>query len=265
MGMIRNHDWKELSKEFSEAPFPSICIDGFLEDGEAEKIAQSYPGFADAQKFGLEFAKVNERGKVQITDDAYFPEPVGQLAETLASPKFLKDLETLSGISDLIWDPEFGGGGMHLTRTRGHLDVHVDFNYSEELQLHRRINLLLYLNEDWQDEWGGNLELWNKDVKNCFASILPLINRCVIFATSDRSYHGVQSVTGPENLTRNSFAVYYYTAQPPEGWTGEKHSTIFRARPEEKLKKYILMPSETIQENEFFQKLNRLKNRLLHK
>ncbi len=127
---------------------------------------------------------------------------------------------------------------------RGHLDVHVDFNYLEERQLHRRLNILIYFNKDWDPEWGGNIELWDKDVKVCHQSFSPIFNRCVVFATSEHSYHGVTAVRCPEDRTRRSFAAYYYTKEAPPHWDGAVHSTNFKARPDEVLKGHVLMPLE---------------------
>ena len=133
-----------------------------------------------------------------------------------------------------------------MTGPGGRLDVHVDFNYLKERALHRRLNLLLYLNPNWPEEWGGQFQLWDKDVKNCEATFAPIFNRCVIFETSEISYHGVVPVSIRAKAPRKSFAAYYYTQEAPAHWTGEEHSTIFVARPEERYKKYLAMPADKI-------------------
>ena len=76
-------------------------------------------------------------------------------------------LEQLTGISGLIPDPHFWGGGLHQIERGGHLKVHSDFNWHEELLLDRRLNMIVYLNEDWDPEWGGGLELWDRDMTAC--------------------------------------------------------------------------------------------------
>jgi len=258
MAIINTHDWAQLRKSFASNPFPSICIDGFLSSDIASAISQSYPKFNHAQDVGLEFKKVNEKKKVQITDPDNFPGPVADLVAALSSKEFITNLEEVSGISGLIWDNNFVGGGMHLTGNAGHLDVHVDFNFEENTKLYRRLNLLIYLNQNWEDSWGGHLELWDEQVKDCFMRAAPVLNRCVIFATSDKSYHGVTAVQCPSDITRNSFAVYYYTKIPPDDWVGDKHSTIFKARPDEKLKKYLLMPAEKLALSKTAQRSKRL-------
>ena len=118
-------------------------------------------------------------------------------------------------IPNLLADPELVGGGMHQTGPRGHLDVHIDFNFIPERSLHRRLNILVYFNKDWKREWGGEIELWDEHVKTCVHSFSPLFNRCVVFETNEVSYHGVTAVKCPEDRSRKSFAAYYYTKEAP--------------------------------------------------
>jgi hypothetical protein len=128
----------------------------------------------------------------------------------------------------------------------------------EERQWHRRLNLLLYLNPKWEDAWGGQIELWDEDVKHCEASFSPVFNRCVVFETNEISYHGVIPVSPNAPVPRRSFATYYYTKEAPAHWTGVSHSTIFKARPDEKVKGLVMMPAEAAR-NATFAGLDRLK------
>src|SRR5262249_24353524 len=196
--------------------------------------------------------------KVQITDAALFPEPVARLNDALASPEFLADLSYITGIPHLLADPELVGGGIHVTGPGGRLDVHVDFNYIKGRNLHRRLNLLLYLIPRGDERWGGQIHLWDKDVTACEAAFAPALNRCIIFETSDISFHGVTPVTSAAPFPRQSFATYYYTREAPRHWRGVSHSTIFKARPEEKLRGYVLMPVEVLRRR-FSQSLHRIK------
>lgn len=246
MNIINDHDWEDLGRKFKSAkPFPSICIDNFLVPEFADKLAASYPQYDDARPLGREFSSLNENLKIQITEPEKFPEAVISLSAALAEDDFLQKLSGLSGINNLVWDPAFSGGGMHLTKSSGLLDVHVDFNFEEELDLYRRLNILIYLNPVWKKEWGGDVELWDKEVKNCIHSFEPIHNRCVLFATSDYSFHGVKSVQTPDGVSRNSFAAYFYSAEAGDNAGepyGGNHTTIFKARPEERVKKYWSMP-----------------------
>jgi hypothetical protein len=233
----------------SAQPFPHFCIDNFLDPAFAERVHDAFPSFDDAQKIGRTFKAVNEKQKVQVTDAAKFAEPIAELNRVLASPEFCETLSHVFDIPDLLPDDQLVGGGIHQTGPRGLLDVHVDFNYIADRQLHRRLNILIYFNKDWDPDWGGNVELWDRDVKVCHVSLSPVFNRCVVFATSDISYHGVTAVKCPEGRARRSFAAYYYTKAAPAGWDGQSHSTIFKARPNEVLKGNVLMPLEKARRN----------------
>jgi Rps23 Pro-64 3,4-dihydroxylase Tpa1-like proline 4-hydroxylase len=243
--LIRPIDRDDLRRQVQQArPFPFFAIDNFLDEAFAERVLAAFPSFEEAARMGRMFSAVNEKKKIQVTDARQFPEPIAELNRVLAAPDFCQLLSDVFAIPDLLSDEELVGGGIHETGPRGHLDVHVDFNYIEERQLHRRLNILVYFNKGWKPEWGGNIELWDKDVKVCHHSFSPIFNRCVVFATSEISYHGVTAVRCPEDQTRKSFAAYYYTKEAPASWDGSVHSTSFKARPDEILKGNVLMPLE---------------------
>ena len=245
MELINNIDIEELTLKIKDSkPFPHFCIDDFLEAEFANDIYQSFPSYLEAQQMGRNFSAVNEKKKIQITDANKFPEAILRLHHLLASPEFISMLEKITGISHLMADPDLIGGGIHETNSGGHLDVHIDFNFIPQKQWHRRLNLLIYFNKDWKEEYGGYLDIWDKDVKQCYGSFAPIFNRACGFATSEISFHGVTPVKCPLGQMRQSFAVYYYTKEVPEGWNGGVHSTVFKARPDEWLKGNILMPVE---------------------
>ena len=128
----------------------------------------------------------------------------------------------------LIPDPYLIGGGLHELRNDGYLNIHADFNLHPSMKLDRRLNILIYLNKNWLENYGGDLELWNKNMTKCEKKITPIFNKTVIFSTTDFSYHGNPNrVNHPTNLSRKSIAMYYYTAS-----TGrEKHKIIFPQDP----------------------------------
>jgi len=243
--MINPLDRDALRQKFQNAsPYPHMVIENFLDPAFAKELSTSYPTFDDALKQGFSFNFVNEQRKVQISDSKKFPEPLRRLNDAISSPQFRADLEYITGIKNLLADEALNGGGMHLTGPGGRLDVHVDFNRIEDRKLFRRLNILIYLNPEWKPEWGGQIELWDKEVKVCHASCVPQLNRCLIFETSDHSYHGVRPITSPPEIARQSFAAYYYTTEAPANWDGKSHSTIFRARPDEKFRGLVSMPVE---------------------
>jgi hypothetical protein len=245
--MINPIDREELRRQVRSAvPFPYCVTDNFLAGDFADRVLAAFPSYRDAAIIGREFRTVNERKKVQICDPALFPAPVAELNRLLAAPEFLDLLSYAFDMPHLLADSELIGGGMHVTGPRGRLDVHVDFNTITDRQLHRRLNILVYLNKNWNPQWGGNLELWDKDMKTCVQSFSPDFNRCVVFETNEISYHGVTAVKCPQDCERRSFAAYYYTEEPPPHWTGKSHGTIFRGRPDERLKANVLMPLENM-------------------
>ncbi len=247
MSLINPLNLEALRRQWSSArPYPHVIIEDFLEPAAADRIAGAYPTFDQARKDGFAFNAVNEQRKVQVTDSAKFPEPVRALNDAISSGGFRSDLEKITGIPGLLADEQLAGGGMHLTGSGGRLDVHVDFNRIEDRGLFRRLNILVYLNPVWKEEWGGHIELWDREVKTCLQRCVPALNRCLIFETSDSSYHGVAPITAPQGMVRQSFAGYYYTREAPANWNGQTHSTIFKARPDERLRRFVSMPAERL-------------------
>ena len=245
--LLNKIDFDLLKHQMANAPaFPHYHINNFLDESFANEIHDSFPSYEEARKIGHEFSAVNEKRKTQITDSTKFPSAFLRLSQLLASDSFVKAISHMSGIQNLVPDPKLTGGGIHETNHCGHLDVHFDFNFDEERGLHRRLNLLVYFNKDWKEEYGGYLDLWDKDVKNCVGKFAPTFNCVAGFATGNSSWHGVTPVTCPTNVMRKSFAVYYYSKEPPTDWDGVKHSTIFRARPDEYWKGNVSMPAENL-------------------
>jgi hypothetical protein len=180
-------------------------------------------------------------------DNPGFPDAARDLLFALNSYEMIDFLESITGINGLLPDPHFHGAGLQQTKTGGKLGVHVDFNWHDKLQLDRRLNVLIYLNQDWQEEWGGYLELWSADMSEAVEKILPLFNRCVIFATSDISYHGLPDpVRCPESESRKQINHYYYSSGRDDRAQGiAPHWTKHRKRPSNILDS-ILRPLEKV-------------------
>ena len=244
--LIQPFDRTAFKKKFLSAdPFPHFCIDNFLDEDFANEVHDAFPTFREAQGLGKEFQAVNERKKVQITDSSKFAPAMKKLNALLSSDEYVDMWSDLTGIPNLLSDPELIGGGIHETNSGGHLDVHVDFNFVSEKKLHRRLNILIYFNKNWREEYGGYLDIWDKNVKKRYGYFEPKFNRACGFLTSEISFHGVTPLTCPPEVMRKSFATYYYTKEPPAGWTGEKHSTIFKARPDQWARGHLEMPAES--------------------
>jgi Rps23 Pro-64 3,4-dihydroxylase Tpa1-like proline 4-hydroxylase len=215
-------------------PFPHIVIDNFLPEFVLDNILTEFPkaGDIDWQKFENKAEK-----KLANKHEKHMGDNTRSLLYQFNSSTFIEFLENITGIEGIIPDPHFEGGGLHQIERGGYLKMHVDFNRNNKLHLDRRLNLLLYLNKDWKEEYGGYLELWDKEITQCEKKILPVFNRLVIFTTTDFSYHGhPEPLTCPEGWTRKSLALYYYTnGRPAEEISGKEHYTIFQARPGEDL------------------------------
>lgn len=245
--ILNDIDFDAAQAQMRTAPgFPHFCIDNFLDESFANEVHDAFPTYEQAEKMGDTFRAVNEYRKTQITDARKFPAPIHRLYEMLCSDEFVARMSQMSAIPNLIADPGLSGGGIHETNQGGHLDVHVDFNFNEQTGLYRRLNILIYFNKDWREEYGGYLDLWDRDVKHCLGRFAPSFNRAAGFATSNISWHGVTPVKCPPGRTRKSFACYYYTKEAPPDWDGVKRSTVFHARPDEYWKGTIAMPAENI-------------------
>lgn len=220
---------RSLADQYRNAlPFPHIVIDSFLDPDILHRVVADFPPSQNKEYFD----RGQERLKFQYQPQEISSGLVKNLFAELNSQAFLGFLEEMTGIKGLIADPYFEGGGLHETKKGGHLGVHADFNVHERLRLERRLNLLIYLNEDWEDEFGGQLELWHKDMSACAVRIKPIFGRAVIFNTALDSFHGhPDPLSCPPDRSRRSIATYYYSA-PEQGIALlPKRTTNFRARP----------------------------------
>lgn len=220
---------RSLADNYRDAkPFPHIVIDDFLDPGVLHKVLEDFPA-SENKEF---FDRGQERLKYQFAPHEVSSGLVRNVFAELNGPAFLGFLEELTGIKGLIPDPYFEGGGLHETKRGGHLGVHADFNVHERLSLERRLNLLIYLNEDWEDDYGGQLELWNNDMSDCAVRVKPVFGRAVIFNTDLDSFHGhPDPLECPPERSRRSIATYYYTAAEDGLALLPKRTTNFRARP----------------------------------
>jgi Rps23 Pro-64 3,4-dihydroxylase Tpa1-like proline 4-hydroxylase len=219
------------AEEYANAePFPHIVFDDFLPDTVIKELQEAFPG-PEETSWG-EFANKREI-KLALRDEELMPEPQLQILREFNAQTFVQFIGKLTGIDGLFPDPDYVGGGLHQIRPGGVLKVHADFNLHLVTQAQRRINVLLYLNEDWDESYGGHLELWDKEMTHSVKRIAPLANRVVVFSTTSTSFHGhPDPLTCPPDRTRRSMAWYYYSM--PEGKV-VRHSTLFQARPGEEV------------------------------
>ena len=210
------------------SPFPHIMLEEFLDADLLREISRSYPA-SEGKAF---FDRDQERLKFQYQPHESSSALVRNLLAELNGRAFLGFLEEMTGIGGLISDPYYSGGGLHETKRGGHLGVHADFNLHSEMQVERRLNLLIYLNEDWAEDYGGKLELWDQQMKACEVAVAPHLGRAVIFSTNLDSYHGhPDPLACPPERSRRSIATYYYTALAEGLRSVPSRTTAFQARP----------------------------------
>ncbi|MFB0612096.1 2OG-Fe(II) oxygenase [Aurantiacibacter poecillastricola] len=220
---------ERLAAEYQNAsPFPHIAIDDFIAPDALRPIIANFP----PREKAVSFSRDQEKLKYQFHPDSLEDDLTYNLFTALNSQPFLRFLTALTGIEGLIADPYFAGGGLHETLRGGHLGVHADFNRHKKMNVRRRINVLIYLNEDWKDEYGGHLELWSKDMKTVERSVAPILGRSVIFNTDLDSYHGhPDPLTTPDGISRRSIATYYYTSAQSLADQPDR-TTNFKRRPQ---------------------------------
>ena len=192
-------------------PFPFSTAENFLPKDlilTAEKEFNNFSssiddGNARYQKFKSGFANYEE-----------MPNSIKKIIELFYSKGFIKILEKKFELEEIEPDWKLHGGGMHQSNKNGYLKVHSDFIYRRKSKQRRVLNLLLYLNSDWQKEWNGSLELWDKNMTEIKEKIEPKLNNVVIFRTDQDSNHGFPDpLKCPTNVSRNSIALYYYVKE----------------------------------------------------
>lgn len=225
------HIAENSAKEYSLAdPCPHIVFDDFLPVSVTDQLASEFPSRGDIE--WRTFDNTNE-SKLSCSDERSFGPTTRHVIGEFNGPAFLAFLETLTNIHGLIPDPYLRGGGLHRIERGGFLKIHADFNRHTHLNLYRRLNVLFFLNKDWKEGYGGHFELWDREMKECRKRIAPIFNRCVIFTTSEESFHGhPDPLDCPPGCARKSIALYYYTSEAPTGTNSSNaHSTVFCRRP----------------------------------
>lgn len=228
--VIANAD--QIASNFEKAlPFKHLCIDSFLQESLAVQLIEEFPPYREEETKTEHGGPGRKLVKPQISS---YGHGFRQIAQLFSSSEFLEFLSKITGIPDLIWGGEsMYGGGTHDNADGAELDQHVDFNYDDRTGLHRRINALIFLNREWQPEWGGQSELsenpWDPDNHNikCYD---PIWNRLILFETTEQSWHGFPRIKLPEDkkhLSRRSLAAYFYTKTRPSHEIFGGHATFY--------------------------------------
>ena len=196
----------------SASPYPHIVLDGVFDPRVLERVAADFP--EQTPPGWVQYDTANEikrtsRGLIGV------PAYANAFLWQLCSEPFLAWLREVTGIEDLVADPMFHGGGLHESFRGGWLNIHADWTQHPHLPLVRRLNLIVYLSEDWKEEWGGALELWNPGATEAGAKVPPLFNRMVIFPTTSETLHGFpDALRCPSDRSRRSASVFYWSPDP---------------------------------------------------
>ena len=214
-------------------PFPFIIIEDFFSKEFLNEVLNQFPNLTEQKKT----TNYDNKNEVKFANNQYknFPNNIKKLFDFLNSDFFLNFLQRITNIQEkLIPDLELNGGGLHEIKKGGLLKIHSDFNKHPSLDLDRRLNVLIYLNKDWKEEYGGHLEFWDKEMASCREKVLPIFNKMVIFSTTDNSNHGhPDPLNCPDNMSRKSIATYYYTKGRPVNEIDKmfsKNTTYFKDR-----------------------------------
>lgn len=224
------------NKYQKNSPYPHIVLENFLDE---ESLNRAFADFdvLNKNEAWINYVHFNENKK-GFNKINVLPPHLQSVVRQLNSSDFVRFLSDLSGIDNLLVDDSYEGGGIHQSTTGGFLNIHADFTvHPHHRNWQRRVNVILYLNKSWPAAWGGDLELWNKEMTVCEVKVAPAFNRCIIFNTNAYSFHGhPEPMTCPSDRYRRSIAIYYYTKEE----NPYKRATNYQARPDDGAKKILI-------------------------
>ena len=201
----------------NEDPFPYIVIDNFLPNHIAKRLSNEFPAYDDEIWFDYNNRIEHKR---LLSDWRKFPETTYQIFSFFNSKWMLNTLSNLIN-SPLVEDQGLHGGGWHIHSNGGKLNPHLDYSIHPMLKMQRKLNLIVYLSEDWNKEYGGHFGLWDQHptelrANNLVKEIEIKFNRAVLFDTTKKSWHGLsRKVKCPEGIYRKSLATYYLREPNP--------------------------------------------------
>ena len=224
----------KLDTEYFKTPFQHIVLDKFLDSNLAEELDKSFPGLDDPQWQHSNDEGIEIKSRTNWSSEFDIPDGIVDAVRIFNSAPILRAIGNRLNIPKLVPDPYFTGGGLNITPREGLLDVHVDGNYHDATGLNRRVNLLLYLNKGWEPEWGGEFGIYDNSGEDLQKAIPPIFNRCVIFDTHDKSYHGLPNpLNFPDGELRRSIILYYYTyanRKNSDVVVKDPHSALWRSK-----------------------------------
>jgi len=224
----------KLSEVFHSAkPCKHLNLENFLSEDLALELFSNFPPI---ESLNVKRKSLNENKSEDYHFERWHPS-FAKLRETIASDEFCTWISDITGIKGLKTTNDSLGSGVHQGKDGSYVDVHIDVNMNPDKGLWRRINLLVYLNKNWKPQYGGDLELWNKEMTVCEVKVPCDFNRAVIFYTDEKSPHGYARIKVPEGETRKSFYTYFYT---PLGDGFRYSDSRFVSRPDDAISKKLV-------------------------
>jgi len=224
---------KKTGNYYSE-PFQYLVLDDFLPIDLANDLLRSFPEASDSCWERSNDQGIEIKARTAWNSEFDIPDGLSDIMRVFNSAPLLKAMSTVLDIPKLMSDPYYSGGGLNISERGGLLDVHVDGNYHDASGMNRRVNLLYYLNPNWHTSWGGEFGIYSDNGEVLVKSVEPIFNRCVIFDTHDKSYHGLPNpIDFPADDPRRSILLYYYTvAKRPTSQIIEEqpHSALWKSK-----------------------------------
>jgi len=208
-----------------EFPWTHGYSNKFLEQERAIQIQSDFPEWeSDVWDTHGKVFKSEYGYKKELTDKSVMSKSIVDFISDLESDLFISRISSATGITDLFIDHGMYGGGLNIYPPGSHLTTHIDFNYNNDLNAYRSVNLLYYLNDNWNPSSGGCFELFDVDLNKC-KTVKPELNTCIFFATNNGTYHGVSETQN--GFYRKSISIWYYTKRPTENLSEKPHKTLW--------------------------------------
>lgn len=206
---IQENYLDKLHHSFINAkPYEYVVIPNFFKDEIANNIFNEFPNPLD-KSYDWKYYDNPLENKYTLNVWNNLP-IIKKMFDKLQSSEMVNTISHITGINGLESDPHFHGAGIHAYPNRGKLDMHLDYSIHPITKKERRINLIIYMNPDWKQEYGGNLELWDDKLQSHTTIITPSWNTAVLFRTNNMSYHGLpHPIQCPVGEYRKSLAIYY--------------------------------------------------------
>ncbi|MGB0896766.1 MAG: 2OG-Fe(II) oxygenase [Flavobacteriaceae bacterium] len=225
----------ELSAAFSasKSSISYFVLDDLLPLNLAEQIHQVFPKPSEM----VLKKSLKEQKYVSAQMNLHHP-LLEELLFAFQDPRIIKLIQSICNINEAVFaDEQLYAGGVSLMAKNCFLNPHLDNSHDNERQRWRVLNLLYYTTPGWEKSYGGNLELWPNGVHGQPLELLSKYNRLVVMATHDASWHSVNEVLADQQ--RQCISNYYFSPKPLQNHE-DFHVTLFRGRPNQKLRNALL-------------------------